>query len=369
MDRVTGKEVEFHLRVLHARQDGQAIVWVAVTMLLVVALFVAGVGIAQLMLFHWDAQGAADAAALAGANIQAQALMSIAFLETIIYARNAVVSVLYFTAAALGVICVGCLIAIGCWACPLAPQVLNAAIQFENATEPAVTLIQAVQTFIRWVFPFYASANATWYGWKNGALAIGLPFPLPLQWPEDGDGTSDSGPEMGELSQQLSEISNCLDLLKYSEEEGVFYIPDDIRNTLEGLDAALDRDDIPAMPAALRDLQGSDLWSRMARIIEAIDRMEAGANQCNLAKVDGILAGGLQCSATVSCEGKTEIRCTQHGTSGRNGFIETLEHLRQDAREIQEWLDRIDDCLADKKNEGCTRQIADGLLEVRSKSS
>lgn len=170
-----------YLGLVHKGQDGQAAIFVLLMLLAVTAMLILGLRITELATLRFDSQKGADAAALAGANIQSQGRMVIAVLKSFIMARNLLLAIMRIIAgvlAAISVILAGTLAlapvagALMTWA----TTIFEKALAFEMTTMGFVKAIKGAIYAAKLLYPFYALGNAIYYAAQNGSLAAAVPF-------------------------------------------------------------------------------------------------------------------------------------------------------------------------------------------------
>ena len=170
-----------YLGVLHKGQDGQAAVFILLMLLAITATLVLGLRVTELAILRFDSQKAADAAALAGANIQARGKMLIALFKSLVITRNFVIAVMRivsFILIAIGTELILTLVSspIGSALCNAGRALNNARLSFEKGTTPFVMSLKSLIKAAQYIFPLYAIWNAVTYAAKNGALGIAVPF-------------------------------------------------------------------------------------------------------------------------------------------------------------------------------------------------
>lgn len=162
------------IKLMHS-EKGQVMPIVAIALLLIVAMLVTVLAVQDLTIKRNILQNAADAGALAGANIQCMGKMTIGVIESIIFVRDLIITVLVAAAVIFGII--SC-IPFGQWAIPLAEQAGQWAITIDQDTRSFRDGMKKAIEASKFIFPIYAVANSVIYCYTNGAIGFGIPIPI-----------------------------------------------------------------------------------------------------------------------------------------------------------------------------------------------
>lgn len=203
---VIAKQPNILQRLLHRaphKRKGQSLIVVALSLLMIFAILAVTLNVQQLVNSRADVQTAADSAAIAGANIQAQAKELIKTFEILQFLRDEIVALIQsvaivvrdigygFIAVGIGLDAIPPCFCAGDWAFPIADSILTVAEEIQTvadevdqATSGFKPALQGMERATALIGPFIAMYNAYEYGQANGAdftIPLAMPIGVPGQ--------------------------------------------------------------------------------------------------------------------------------------------------------------------------------------------
>ncbi len=203
---IVAKQPNLLQRLLHRaphKRKGQSLILVALSLLMIFAILALTLNVQQLVNSRADVQTAADSAALAGANVQAQAKELIKTFEILQFLRDEIVALIQsaaivvrdigygFIAVGIGLDAIPPCFCAGDWAFPIADAIENIAQIIQNVADEVDSLtsgfkpvLQGFEKATALVGPFIAMYNAYEYGQANGAdftIPLAMPIGVPGQ--------------------------------------------------------------------------------------------------------------------------------------------------------------------------------------------